>query len=69
MEDDDYKKESFKYLLPYRHLIKELLEEPFKVHPDSFDKKEKDKRIIKILKLVGLNDKSLLKFPHEFRQI
>jgi oligopeptide/dipeptide ABC transporter ATP-binding protein len=68
----DYRKnvafiaQDFRSSLNPRKLVGEILEEPFKVHPDSFDKKEKDKRIIKILKLVGLNEKSLLKFPHEF---
>jgi|AntRauTorckE6833_2_1112554.scaffolds.fasta_scaffold00145_7 oligopeptide/dipeptide ABC transporter ATP-binding protein len=68
----DYRKnvafiaQDFRSSLNPRKLVGEILEEPFKIHPELFDKKDKQKRIVNILDLVGLSKNSLLKFPHEF---
>ncbi|MDZ7671764.1 MAG: ABC transporter ATP-binding protein [Halanaerobiales bacterium] len=58
--------QDFRSSLNPRKLVGEILEEPFQIHPELFNKEDKQKRILNILDLVGLSENSLLKFPHEF---
>lgn len=48
-----------------RMSIKEILREPFKIHK-TLPKKEADKRINKLLDMVGLPESVLKRYPHEF---
>ena len=58
--------QDFRSSLNPRKLVGEILAEPFRIHPGVVSKKDEEKRIKEIVDLVGLSEKSLLKFPHEF---
>ncbi|MFO7815630.1 MAG: ABC transporter ATP-binding protein [Halanaerobiales bacterium] len=58
--------QDFRSSLNPRKLVGEILTEPFRIHPDVLKKDNEKERIKNIVNLVGLNEKSLLKFPHEF---
>lgn len=48
-----------------RMTIKDMLEEPLKLH-NIGDKGERRSKVVKILKIVGLRPEDMFKFPHEF---
>lgn len=46
--------------------VEEIISEPLDIHKIYKDKKEKRKRVIELLELVGLNEEHAMRFPHEF---
>ena len=49
-----------------RMTVEEIVGEPFDIHNIYKDKKEKRKKIIELLELVGLSEEHAMRFPHEF---
>ena len=49
-----------------RMTVEEIVGEPFDIHGIYKDKKEKRKKIIELLELVGLSEEHAMRFPHEF---
>ncbi len=48
-----------------RHTVRYILEEPYIIHKIC-DRKERERRVKKLLEIVGLPESSLDRFPHEF---
>lgn len=46
--------------------VKELIQEPWKNHPDVLEKKNWEEEVIKLMELVGLNPDSKNNYPHQF---
>lgn len=49
-----------------RMTIRELIKEPWKVHPNVVKKQDWDKEVIKLMEMVGLNPDSADNYPHQF---
>lgn len=49
-----------------RMTVEEIVGEPLEIHGAFKTHKERYKRIIELLELVGLNDEHAMRFPHEF---
>nr|WP_300005653.1 ABC transporter ATP-binding protein [Tissierella sp.] len=49
-----------------RMTVEEIVGEPFDIHKIFNDKKEKRKRVVELLELVGLSEEHAMRFPHEF---
>lgn len=49
-----------------RMTVKELIQEPWEVHPDVVDRSEWDNEVIKLMEMVGLNPDSRHNYPHQF---
>lgn len=49
-----------------RMTVEEIVSEPLEIHHIYKNHKERRKRVIELLKLVGLSEEHSLRFPHEF---
>ena len=49
-----------------RMTVEEIVGEPLEIHHVYRSHKERNERVLELLKLVGLNDEHALRFPHEF---
>ena len=49
-----------------RMTVEEIVGEPLEIHHVYKSHKERNERVIELLKLVGLNEEHALRFPHEF---
>ena len=49
-----------------RWTVNAIVGEPLRVHKIIQDKKEREKKVADLLKLVGLSDRHINRFPHEF---
>ena len=49
-----------------RMTVEEIVGEPLEIHHVYRSHKERNERVIELLKLVGLNEEHALRFPHEF---
>lgn len=49
-----------------RMRVRELISEPWLIHPDIVDKKDWDHEVAKLMRLVGLNPNSAHHYPHQF---
>lgn len=49
-----------------RMTVEEIVAEPLEIHGVYKTHKERYKRVIELLELVGLNDEHAMRFPHEF---
>ena len=45
--------------------VSQIIEEPLKIHKMYKDKKERDKRVIELMKIVGLDERYVNTYPHE----
>ncbi|MGL4628803.1 MAG: ABC transporter ATP-binding protein [Cetobacterium sp.] len=48
-----------------RQTIGDIIKEPMEIH-NLYDKNERDKKVLEILELVGLNNTHMSRYPHEF---
>lgn len=48
-----------------RQTIGDIIKEPMEIH-NLYDKSERDKKVLEILELVGLNNTHMSRYPHEF---
>lgn len=48
-----------------RMIVKDIIAEPLKTHL-HLDRKELEEKIIELLKVVGLNEDHMMRYPHEF---
>lgn len=49
-----------------RMTVEEIIAEPLDIHKIYTNKKDRRKRIVELLELVGLNEEHAMRFPHEF---
>ncbi|HAE91703.1 ABC transporter ATP-binding protein [Tissierella praeacuta] len=49
-----------------RMTVEEIVAEPLDIHHAYKNKEERRKRVVELLKLVGLNEEHSMRFPHEF---
>lgn len=49
-----------------RKMIKEIIGQAFEIHQPSMGKKDRDKVIGELLKVVGLDPEYIVRYPHEF---
>ncbi|WP_130858928.1 ABC transporter ATP-binding protein [Gracilibacillus phocaeensis] len=49
-----------------RMTVKELIQEPWKIHTELVQKKDREKELFELMKLVGLNPHSADRYPHQF---
>jgi oligopeptide transport system ATP-binding protein len=49
-----------------RMRVRDLITEPWLIHPGIVDKKDWDKEVAKMMRLVGLNPNSAHNYPHQF---
>ncbi|MBH0164226.1 ATP-binding cassette domain-containing protein [Fictibacillus sp. 7GRE50] len=49
-----------------RMRVKDLITEPWLIHPGIVDKKDWDQEVAKMMRLVGLNPNSAHNYPHQF---
>ncbi|HZK00761.1 MAG TPA: oligopeptide/dipeptide ABC transporter ATP-binding protein [Tissierellaceae bacterium] len=49
-----------------RMTVEEIISEPLDIHKIYKNKKEKRKKIVELLELVGLSEEHAMRFPHEF---
>lgn len=49
-----------------RMTVEEIISEPLDIHKIYTNKKDRKKRVVELLELVGLNEEHAMRFPHEF---
>lgn len=49
-----------------RMTVEEIIAEPLDIHKIYTNKKDRRKRVVELLELVGLNEEHAMRFPHEF---
>jgi oligopeptide/dipeptide ABC transporter ATP-binding protein len=49
-----------------RFLVRDIISEPLKVHQPSLSAKERDERVVELMRLVGLDPTRRNRYPHEF---